>query len=117
MGYSAKTLAQHIRARCLRELGDSTKHKQALGEHFFELSNVFRGAPIKAPEEGVYHFTISEEIMGLNERSDSQWRCVIYVTPNLDIFMDECQEFEGTKGLPARNILKQIISCAVRGRD
>jgi hypothetical protein len=118
MGYSAKSLAQHVRGRCLREFGDETKQKYAPGDHFYSLSNVFRGAPIKAPEEGVYHFTISEEIMDADGRSsETQWRCVIYVTRGLDIFMDECEEFGRTQGLPTKKMLRHIISCAVGDRD
>ena len=55
--------------------------------------------------------------MGAGRQSDSQWQCVVYVTPNLDVFIDECQEFKYSQGLPTRQMLKQIISCGIRGRD
>lgn len=118
MGFTAKSLAQHLRSRCLREFGDSTKTDYAPGDHYFELSNVFRGGAVKSHEEGVYHFTISEEIMRLSgHSSDSQWQCTIYVTRDLDVFIDDCREFDGSQGLPARKLLTQILSCGVRGRD
>lgn len=121
VAFTAKTLAQHLRNRCLREFGDSTKQDFERGERYFELSRVFRGAPVKASVEGLfegtYHFTISEEEAQTKYRSETVWQCTVYVTQQLDVFVEDCRGSGYAEGLPEREIVRNLLSCALRGRD
>jgi hypothetical protein len=117
MGYSAKSLAQHLKNECLRMHGDSTKREYERGERYIELSNVFRGGATGAREdmEGAYHFTISEEEAENKYRSETIWRCTVYVTKQLEIVIEDCRGFHDGEeaALPRAEIIQHVLTCAV----
>lgn len=125
---NAKTIAAKLRTRCLRELRDQLvpghagvsrsrerpETEEPIGA-FLEIGPIFRGGP-HGESEGNYHFTVSEEETqryGKHGpvRSETNWQCAVYVTPQGDVFVSD---FQGS--VPQRQ-LETLLACALRGRD